>query len=43
MLLEEYEAAGAEAREELKVEIEEERKGLQTTRAGAEASSAAAP
>ena len=41
-LLEEYEAAGAEAKEELKAELEEEKEGLQTTRAGAEASSAAA-
>ena len=43
VLLEEYTAAGADAREEVKAELEEEREGLQTTRAGAEASSAAAP
>ena len=43
VLLEEYTAAGAEAREELKAELEEEKEGLQTTRAGAEASAAAAP
>ena len=41
-LLEEYEAAGAEAKEELKAALEEEKEGLQTTHAGAEASSAAA-
>merc|ERR1740130_157908 len=41
-LLEEYEAAGVEATEELKVELEEEKEGFQTTHAGAEASSAAA-